>query len=296
MKVYRNEKNGQKIIETYDKLLAAWGCDKTEKDISTTYGTTHVIECGDPSLKPLVLFHGVGDDSALMWIFNAKYLSRYFHIFAIDTIGGPGKSRPNQNYNKDFDDIRWIDETLAGLGIDKAFFTGVSNGAYLVKYYTLHRPEKVIKGICISSAVPIVNAGKKKGSFKTMMKIFLPEALFPTDKNVDKLIKKLSGKHYDVFTNNKDIMEHYKYLLRGFNNMAMGFHKVRPFTLEEVDRLRDKVVFLVGNEDPFQKLGGRETLIENHMKVTFYDDAGHGLNHELAEEINLKIREELENI
>ena len=109
----------------------------------------------------------------------------------------------------------------------------------------------------------------------------------------DKLIKKLSGKHYDVFTNNKDIMEHYKYLLRGFNNMAMGLHKVRPFTLEEIDKIRDKVVFLVGNEDPFQKLGGRETLIENHMKVTFYDDAGHGLNHELAQEINLKIREEL---
>ena len=81
MKVYRNLKNGQKIIETYDKLLAAWDCDKTEKDISTTYGTTHVIECGDPSLKPLVLFHGVGDDSALMWIFNAKFLSQYFHIF-----------------------------------------------------------------------------------------------------------------------------------------------------------------------------------------------------------------------
>ena len=37
-------------------------------------------------------------------------------------------------------------------------------------------------------------------------------------------------------------------------------------------------------------------LIENHMNVTFYDDAGHGLNHELAEEINLKIKEELENI
>lgn len=290
MKVYKSKEEQKKILQSYDKLLLQWSCDKSEYDIETIYGSTHVIECGDKNLPTLVLFHGVGDDSALMWIYNAAFLSKHFHIFAIDTIGGPGKSIPNENYNKDFDDILWIDQVLDGLKIEKAFFAGVSNGGYLLQYYTLKRPQRVIKGISIASAVP---AGKRKGLIPPLFKIFLPEALFPSDKNVLKLMKKICGKNYHVFTDNPDIMFHWKSLLQGFNNMAMGFHKVRFFTDQEVDSIRDKIVYLAGEEDPFQKLGGKEALQAYRMNAVFYPDAGHGLNHELAEEINQKILEEL---
>lgn len=290
MKVYKSEAGKEKIQQSYDKLLSQWGCDKTELDIRTTYGSTHVIECGDSKLPTLVLFHGVGDDSALMWIFNAAFLSKHFHIFAIDTIGGPGKSIPNENYNKNFDDILWIDQVLDGLKIEKAFFAGVSNGGYLLQYYTLKRPERVIKGISMASAVP---AGKRKSPILPLIKVFFPEALFPSDKNVLKLMKKICGKNYHVFTDNSDIMFHWKSLLQGFNNMAMGFHKVRAFTDEEIDSIREKIIYLAGDEDPFQKLGGKAALQSYRMKAVFYPEAGHGLNHELAEEINQKILEEL---
>ena len=73
--------------------------------------------------------------------------------------------------------------------------------------------------------------------------------------------------------------------------MAMGYHKVRTFNEEEVDVIREKVEFLAGLEDPFEKLGGEDALRRNHMKVTFYENAGHGLNHERADEINAKIVE-----
>ena len=84
-------------------------------------------------------------------------------------------------------------------------------------------------------------------------------------------------------------MAHYKALLKGFNNMAMAWHKVSRFTSDEVDRIRDKIVYLVGEEDPFEKIGRKAALEQNHMNAVFYPDAGHGLNHELAEEINKKI-------
>ncbi len=302
MKVYRNKKQEQIIRQTYDELLKLWGCEIQERDIQTNFGTTHVIEAGQNDKPALVLFHGVGDDSALMWIFNAAELSKHFKIYAIDTLGGPGKSVPNKNYNENFDDIAWIDQIFDELKLEKAFIAGVSNGGYLVQYYTLKRLEKVIKGISISSSVAAAsnesvdpkNAKKAKAAaMKNMMKIFLPEALFPTDKNVCKLIKKMCGKNYTVFTENPTIMSHYKGLLRGFNNMAMGYHKIVAFTSQEVDSIRDKLIFLVGEEDPFEKIGGKERLIENHMNVTFYPDAGHGLNHELSSQINAKIVEVL---
>ena len=286
MKVYRSRRSGRAIRETYDKLLSTWGCDIAELDVSTPCGATHVVACGREDAPPLVLFHGVGDDAALMWVYNAAALSRHFRIYAVDTLGGPGKSVPNERYNKAFDDVLWIDAVLDALGVHRAFFAGVSHGAYLVQIYALNRPDRVLKGIAIAGSVPV---GGKGGSMKAMMKIFLPEALFPTDRNVVRLIRKLSGDHYAALTENPDIMAHYKCLLRGFNNMAMGYHKVLGMTPEEIDRIRDKIVYLVGADDPFQKIGGREALTRHHMNAVHYERAGHGLNHELADEINSRI-------
>ena len=94
-----------------------------------------------------------------------------------------------------------------------------------------------------------------------------------------------------MFTENELILQHYKCLIKGFNNMAMGCHKVQGFTPEEVDQIRDKVIYLVGEEDPFEKIGGKALLQQYQMNAIFYEGAGHGLNHELADEINQKILE-----
>lgn len=283
MKVYRSSKAQNNILNTYDKLISKWDVRVNEIDISTTYGNTHIIICGEETKPPLVLFHGVGDDSALMWVFNAKALSEQFRVYAVDTLGGPGKSSLGEGYNKNFDDVLWIDKVLEGLKLKKASFMGVSHGGYLVQLFTLHRPEKVEKAICLSAAVPI---GESGSPMKTMMKIFLPEALFPTKNNVKKLLKKMSGTNYSVFTEDNLIMEHYTFLLRGFNNMAMKYHKVRSFSEDDVNKIRDKVFYLVGTEDPFEQMGGALALKRYHMNAKFYDGVGHGINHEISGEIN----------
>lgn len=282
MKLYRSKKAEQRIMATYDQLLALWNVEKEEKDIVTTYGTTHVILCGEEANPPLVLLHGVGDDSALMWIYNAQALARHFRIIAIDTLGGPGKSRPNGNYNKTFDAAKWLDEVLAGLALDRVHLAGVSNGAYLAQSYGLHRPEKVIRLVSMAGSVPV----SEFIPLKVMMKIFLPEALFPTKKNTVKLIRKLCGKNSRVFTDRPIIMEHYQYLLKGFNNMAMRYHKLTNFSEEEVASIRDKTLYLVGEDDPFAKLGGKNALLIHRMNARFFPEVGHGINHEIADTIH----------
>jgi pimeloyl-ACP methyl ester carboxylesterase len=285
MKIYRSKKAGKQIHDTYNELLNMWNVDKEEQDIAGTYGSTHIITCGDKGKSPLVLFHGVGDNSALMWLYNAQALSRHFHIIAIDTIGGSGKSRPNENYNKEFDDAKWIDEVLSELALDKICIAGVSHGAFLAQYYALHRPERTEKILCMAGSVPVGNSSP----MKTMMKIFLPEALFPTKQNTIKLLKKLSGENSSVFTESPIILEHYRALLKGFNNMAMAYHKVEPFSDEQVASIRDKALYLVGVEDPFAKLGGKNALIRYRMNAKFYPEAGHGINHEISDKINNEI-------
>lgn len=304
IKIYKNGKYKKDIQKSYDELIKEWNCDVREFDIKGRYGSTHVLEVGALDKQPLILFHGVGDDAALMWVYNAKELSEYFHVYAIDAIGGPGKSVPGEGYDKSFEDEIWIDEILDYLKVDRAYMAGISNGGYLVQMYSMKKPERVIKGICMAAAPAIHKDGNggsgKGGAMKIMMKVFLPEALFPTDKNVKKLICKMTGSNYHALTDNEIVYRHFKQLMMGFNRAAMLNHKVHAFTEAELLSIKDKLMFIEGNKDPFMILGGEELTRMLEMKgainVTWVDDAGHGINHERAEEVNELIIDFFQNL
>ena len=293
-KIYKNEMYKNDIQKSYDELVKEWNCEVHEFSIQGQYGSTNVLEVGTADKMPLILFHGVGDDSALMWIYNAQKLSEHFHVYAVDAIGGPGKSVPGAGYDKSFEDEKWIDEILDYLKIDKAYFAGVSNGGYLVQMYSIKRPEHVIKGICMAAAPAVHKDDKggngKGGAMKIMMKVFLPEAFFPTDKNIKKLISKMTGSNYGALTENAVVYRHFKQLMLGFNRAAMLYHKVYSFTEANLLSVKNKLMFIEGTKDPFMLLGGEEitrALAEKgSINVTWVDDAGHGLNQEKAEEIN----------
>lgn len=283
MKIYRTRKAKENILNTYDRLLEAWGTEVLPVKVPTRYGVTHINVFGREDAPPVVLFHGVGDDSALMWIYNAAALAPHFRLYAVDTLGGPGKSIPNENYTKEFEHAEWIDDLLDGLELKQVDLAGVSHGGYLAQYYAVHRPERVGRVVSMASGVPAESAGHP---MKTMLRVFLPEALFPTKKNVIKLLTKLTGKNTAVFTDNPLIVEHYTYLLRGYNNMAMSFHKVNTFTNDQIHGLRGKTLYLMGERDPFYILGGGAVLQTYQMNKRLFEDTGHGINHEMADDIN----------
>lgn len=283
IKLYKNQRAEENIVSTYNALLEQWETPFEEKDIETTYGSTHVIIAGKPEGMPVMLFHGVGDDSALMWLYNAKEWAKEFRLYAIDTLGGPGKSRPNENYNKNFDDGIWIDQIRAQLGLGKVNLIGVSHGGYLVQYYNLVRHEWVNKAISMASSV---SDEASESTMKTMMKVFFPEAFFPTQKNVRRLLEKLAGNNSSVFTENELIMAHYKWLLKGFNNMSMRYHHIKRFTVDEIKRIRENTYYIIGEEDPFEKLGGKKALLRHDMNVIVFEGTGHGINHEEAQKVN----------
>lgn len=288
VKVFKSKEWQEKVSASYDVLLKQWNTPVEQIEVPTTYGSTHVNVFGKRDGKPLVLFHGVGDNSALMWIYNAAALAEHFCVYSIDTIGGPGKSVPNDKYDKDFGDAKWIDEVLDYFGLKDVNIAGVSNGGYLTQYYTLMRSERVKKAMAMASGIP-TSSGLEM--MKIMMKIFMPEALFPTEKNVRKLLMKLAGKNHAVFTENHDIFEHYRCLLKGFNNMAMGNHKIIKFSDKQIAQIKGKCMYLMGEEDPFAKMGARQLLEKYDMNAAFFPITGHGINHEISAEVNARMIE-----
>lgn len=279
----RFKKNSKKLVlESYDKLLDYWDVSKEEREIQTSYGMTHVIITGKQENPPLLLFHGVGDNSALMWIFNATYLSQYFWLIAVDVMGGPGKSEPNQAYYQGFEQCTWILEILDSLKLDKVDIAGVSNGSYLARYFTAKNPNRVKKVVCMAGGVTL-------NMFK-MMTVFLPEALFPNKSNTKKLLKKLSAPTADIFESNEHLLEHWNLLLKYFNNHSMMYHKYTEIEEQDFVVLREKALFLIGEYDRLTNYPKSiEDLKKNKLHFKIIKDAGHGINHEQSDLINHEI-------
>lgn len=293
MKVFKSESGKAAIYESYDRILGQWGIETEEIEIEGKYGKTHVITAGTHENPPLLLFHGVGDNSALMWVYNAAGLAGKFRLFAIDAIGGAGKSAPGPGYKNGLNQSEWVAELMDSLNIEKAAAAGVSYGNYIVQHLKMELPGRI--GRIIGMAGGISVEGGKSNAVQ-MMKAFLPEALFPTDKNAIKLYRKLAGPESSMMTDNEELFTHWKLLLRNFNNMAISKHDPRKkFSKADYIRIKDESLFIIGNCDMLSYFPESiEILDELKMNYEIIENAGHTINHEFPELVNRKIIEFLD--
>ncbi|MGM1050040.1 MAG: alpha/beta fold hydrolase [Bacillota bacterium] len=286
-KVFKSEIKQKAVYESYNHLLAEWDVAYEEKVIEGTYGNTHLIIAGNPDHIPVLLFHGVGDNSAIMWIYNIKELSKEFHVIAVDAIGGAGKSQPNGNYSKDFNQVFWIEELLDALKLDKVHAIGVSYGCYLVQLFKCKLPNRFDKIVGLAGGPSV--EGYKTNNLRKML-IFLPEALFPTPKNVAKLLKKLSGDGGESFIRKPALLSHWHILLKSFNNTSMMLHKTSSISKPDFKISREEGLFMLGDQDRLSYYPESIKAFEElNLNYKIIKGAGHSINHEQADLINSEI-------
>lgn len=285
MKVFKSEKAKNQVLESYDRLAAAWGVDKEEQYVETRFGKTHVFLTGERANPPLLMFHGVGDNSAVMWLLNIKELSRYFYCIAVDTLGGPGKSEPNIHYNKkEFNDITWINDLADHLQLGKFNIMGISHGASLAYSYTLHEKERVNRAVCIEGGI-ITNPFKSM--VNTLMLAF-PEVLFPTRKNIIKIMKKMKPSS-DLFEKHPEVIDHMVLVMGSHNQSAMFPHKLEKYDRELGKTINNKVYFLFGGNLGSARDELMKIMKDGQFKYKIIEGVGHGLNHERPDIANAEI-------
>ncbi|HEX2947030.1 MAG TPA: alpha/beta hydrolase [Clostridia bacterium] len=280
---YKNQKGMEEVIKSYNGLLKLWRTEYTEEDVPTSFGATHCILAGDRDKPPLLLLHGVGDNSAIMWPFNIGELSKHFFCIAVDTLGGPGKSVPGENFTKEkFTQRQWLNEVAAHYGLGQFNIAGVSNGAVMAFNYTVMEPEKVLKAICIEGGMAI-NPMKSILRFMIMM---FPEILMPTRKNMIRIVYKLTSPKNHFYENHPEIVDHLLLLMKNHNRKAMNVHTVYKYDREASVRIYDKFYFLFGDVRMEERKELFNLLEKDGYKYKIIKDAGHGLNHEQAKAVN----------
>lgn len=171
MSIYKSESGKMTILALYNKQMERLNKKYKDLYIKTTFGKTHLVETGNMSGKPLLVFHGGNATTAYNLLF-CDFLMNDFHIFAVDTIGHPGKSDETSLSPNNYDYGKWVSEVIEGLGYEKISCFGGSFGAGIIAKTMCVAPEKV------NRAVLYVPSGIKNAPAINSMSMMFPMIMY----------------------------------------------------------------------------------------------------------------------
>ncbi|MET7279437.1 alpha/beta fold hydrolase [Kribbella sp. NPDC005582] len=147
-------------LTLYDSLIAAIPGSPEVRDVPTTFGQVRVYRFGSAGGTPYVLLHGRGATSA-MWAPNIPTLAASHTVYAVDSLGEPGRSVQTLPLRTSADQALWLTEVLDALGVGRAHFAGVSGGGWLAYNQALHTPSRVATAALIEPAHVLARFSKK---------------------------------------------------------------------------------------------------------------------------------------
>ncbi|MFF3390987.1 alpha/beta fold hydrolase [Streptomyces sp. NPDC002669] len=144
---YVNDALRDRYFAACDAVYALGAPVRSETDVETSFGTTHVYRYGstDPAVEartPVVLIHGSGGCSA-QWYPNTRALGAERPVYALDTPGDPGRSVHREPMWQPERAAQWMDEALDALGLDRVHLVGSSYGGWLVINQAHLRPGRL---------------------------------------------------------------------------------------------------------------------------------------------------------
>ena len=137
------------FLAAYDAAMKLWPVPYEEMEIPTQFGMTHVVVSGPKDARPLVLLHGYMATST-MWSPNIADFSKDYRVYAIDVMGQPGKSIPEEPIRNAADYAAWLAATLDGLHLDRVSLVGMSYGGWLALNFAVAAPGRLQRLVLLS--------------------------------------------------------------------------------------------------------------------------------------------------
>jgi pimeloyl-ACP methyl ester carboxylesterase len=111
-------------------------------DVPTSFGTVRAYRFDGPSAGPPVVVLPGRNASTPMWRVNIPALLEHRTVIGIDLLGEAGMSVQDKPITGPDDEAQWLDDALAGLGLDRVHLMGVSIGGWTAVNYAVRRPGR----------------------------------------------------------------------------------------------------------------------------------------------------------
>ena len=275
--LFKTPEGEARCMRAYEDALAHWPVPYEELDLTTRFGSTHVIVSSPKGEKSLILLHGQ-DSSSTSWIYNITNLSQAFRVYAVDTIGDMGKSKPTYLPNSREEYAEWLLEVFEQLKIEKADLMGLSYGGFLATKFALVYPERVNRVVLLAPGIPNFGPPTLKWAIYGMPMLLLPSRL-----TVKRFINGASTKGYSK----EDPV--FEQMIIGMTNMRHVSFMRPVFTDEELRRIPAPILLRIGDREimyePQKTLDCATRLIPN-IQVELIPNTNHMLNSDQPESVN----------
>jgi len=258
---FKTSEGEAEFLAAYDAAMKLWPVPYEEIDIPGQFGMTHLVTTGPKDAPPLLLLHGYMN-TLTIWLRYIADFSKDYRVYAIDVMGQPGKSVPDEPVRDAADYVTWLSATLDGLNLDRIFLAGISFGGWIALGFALTAPQRVRKLVLLSPAA----------SFKPLVRQFalrgLLSGIIPTRRTMDSFMKWMG---MEAAPGDPDIGRALELMWLGGKNFQWSpeTRRVMPdvFSDDELRALQVPVLLLIGeNEviyDPAAALARARQLIPN---------------------------------
>ena len=139
---FKGERARAHYLSVYQTAMAGLPPVNESIDVPTSFGTVRAYRFDGPSSGPPVVLLPGRNASTPMWRGNIPALLEHRTVICVDLLGEAGMSVQDKPITGPDDEAQWLDDLLAGLGLDRAHLMGVSIGGWTAVNFAVHRPGR----------------------------------------------------------------------------------------------------------------------------------------------------------
>jgi pimeloyl-ACP methyl ester carboxylesterase len=278
-KVFKSQGGLQAIYQQYENDMKQWPVPYKQKFLTSVFGKTYCIQCGDESKPPLVMLHGIGVNSS-SFSCNIKALSKDYCVYLLDFPAGSGRSIPSSLLLKKRQVADWLNDCIAQLEKRKVTVLGTSFGSWIAAEYALTQPNQ-LKDLILTSPPPL--AGKAKLKFSTLLKMIVL-GINKKRTNIEKLYQLLSAPNCKV--DNEIVTA----MFNGLNHTKSFKESGHAIKKKHANIIDVPIHFILGK---YEILCDPDSLPGHfpNAKISIIDNAGHMLPVEQSQKFDQQVLE-----
>jgi pimeloyl-ACP methyl ester carboxylesterase len=274
---FKTPRGEAEYLAAYEATMRLWTVPYASRDLRSRFGSTHLVVCGPEDAPPLVLLHCFFTSLAT-WAYNVSALSRRHRVYALDVMGQPSKSVPDQPIGTRAELAEWLSGALDALALPRTDLLGYSYGGFAALAYALQAPDRVRKLVLLSPAGGLVPL-KKQFYARGLLSAVLPRTRWIANRL-----------WFDWFIYRPNLRDERTRRIfdRLSHQFALGQKHFRlartvlpsAFTDEELRRVRTPTLLLIGQQealyDPARALARARALLPD-LRAELLPHAGHDL-------------------
>jgi pimeloyl-ACP methyl ester carboxylesterase len=273
---FKSERDRTHFLSIYQAAMAELPPSESI-DVPTSFGTVRAYRFDGTSAGPPVVLLPGRNASTPMWRTNIPALLDHRTVIGIDLLGEAGMSVQDKPITGPGDEAQWLDDAVAGLGLDRVHLMGVSIGGWTAVNYAVRRPGRASSLALLDPVMTFAPIPVKALLVSAGMFLPVPE---PLRRRVFSWIS--GGAEVD------DSLSEAALISAGSTDYVLRKAMPKSFTDDQLRSLGSPVLALIAGRSVMLDATGATARARNLLprgQVELWADASHAINGEYPGEI-----------